>query len=98
MQWDLVAFGGAVTLFTKDAGGLPFDGPITSLPFSPGTVLSGAAQFNVYFDYGGTDYLVAYGRDRTLTVVPEPSAIILLGLGGAGLSLRRWRIRRSSRK
>jgi PEP-CTERM motif len=97
MQWDLVAFGGGLTLFTKDAGGLPFDGAITSIPFSYGTVLAGAAQFNVYFDSGGTDYLVAYGEDRTLTAVPEPSAILLLALGAIGLHGFRLRFRRPSR-
>jgi hypothetical protein len=88
-------FRGAVSLFTKDAGGLPFDGAITSLLFSYGTFLSGPAQFNVYFNAGGTDYLVASGEDRMLAAVPELSAIILLGIAAAGLSWRQWPIRRS---
>ncbi len=78
MRWDLVAFGGNLTLFTLD--GLPFDGAITSIPFSNGAVLSGAAPFNVYLDDGGTDVLVAYGEDRTLTAVPEPASAVLAGL------------------
>jgi hypothetical protein len=78
MRWDLIAFGGAVTLFTLD--GLPFDGSITSIPFSYGTVLSGPAQFSVYMDNGGTDLLVAYGENRTLTAVPEPASVTLAGL------------------
>jgi hypothetical protein len=48
MRWDLIAFGGSVTLFSLD--GLPFDGPITSLPFSDGTVLSGPARVNAYLN------------------------------------------------
>ena len=85
MQWSLSAAGGAVYVFTADAGGLPFDGPITSLPFSYGTVLSGADQFNVYANEGGSNVVVAYGRDRTLTAVPEPSSLALLGIGAVGL-------------
>ena len=91
MRWDLVAFGGGLTLFTLD--GLPFDGSITSIPFSYNTVLSGAAQFNVYLDYGGTDLLVAYGENRTLTAVPEPASVTLAGLAalamGAVMAFRR---------
>ncbi len=97
MRWDMVGTPANLTLFTKD--GLPFDGNISSIPFSYGTVLAGAADFNVYLDDGGSDPLVVIGRNRTLTVVPEPSSFILLaagvmGLGGvtfrksAGLSLR----------
>jgi hypothetical protein len=78
MRWDLIAFGGGLTLYTLD--GLPFDGAITSIPFSSGNVLSGAAQFNVYFNDGGVDVLVAYGEDRILTVVPEPASGILAGI------------------
>jgi hypothetical protein len=94
MRWDLIAFGGSLTLFTLD--GLLFNGSITSLPFSDGTVLSGAAQFNVYFDAGGTDVLVAYGKDRVLTAsVPEPTSATLAGLAaltlGAVMGLRRRR-------
>jgi hypothetical protein len=80
MRWNLIAYGGALTLFTLD--GLPFNGAITSIPFTNGNVLSGAAQFNVYLDYGGTEILVAYGEDRTLTAaaVPEPASAVLAGL------------------
>jgi hypothetical protein len=77
-NWDLIAYGGALTLFSTT--GLPFDGTITSIPFSNGTVLSDYDQFNVYFDNGGTDVLVAYGRDRILTAVPEPSSAALVGM------------------
>jgi PEP-CTERM motif len=98
MQWSLTAPGVPVYVFTADAGGLPFDGAITSLPFSYGTVLSGAAQFNVYADEGGTNVVVAYGRDRTLTAVPEPSSIALLGIGVLGLYAYGRRARRESRQ
>ena len=78
MTWDLIAAGGALTLFTTE--GLPFDGSITSIPFSYGTVLAGAAQFNVYLNVDGTNVLVALGEDRTLTAVPEPASITLAGV------------------
>lgn len=96
MQWSLSAAGGAVYVFTADAGGLPFNGTITSLPFSIGTVLSGADQFNVYADEGGTNVVVAWGRDRTLTAVPEPSSLALLGIGTVGLYVYRRKNRRES--
>ncbi len=95
MRWDLIGPGG-LTLFTKD--GLPFDGSITSLPFSNGTVLSGLAPFNVYLDDGGSDPLVVIGQNRFLTSIPEPSSLVLLGAGVAGLgvwSQKRRRARRS---
>ncbi len=74
MKWDLVA-GGGLTLFTVD--GLPFNGSVSSIPFANGDQLSGAAQFSVYFFNGMTNELVAYGEDRTLTAVPEPSSAAL---------------------
>jgi hypothetical protein len=92
MRWDLIAFGGALTLFTLD--GLPFDGSITSIPFSNYTVLSGPAQFNVYMDFGGTDLLVAYGENRTLTTVPEPTSATLAGLAALTLGALMPRRRR----
>ncbi len=96
MQWYLSAAGGTVYVFTADAGGLPFDGTISSLPLSYGTVLSGAAQFNVYANEGGTNVLVALGQDRTLTAVPEPSSLVLLGIGAVGLFASRRKFRRES--
>jgi MYXO-CTERM domain-containing protein len=95
MRWDLIAFGGALTLFTLD--GLPFDGSITSIPFSNYTVLSGPAQFNVYMDFGGTDLLVAYGENRTLTTVPEPTSATLAGLAALTLGAVIARRRRNSK-
>ena len=89
MRWDMIGTPYNLTLFTED--GLPFDGTVNSIPFSNGTVLAGAADFNVYLDDGGSDPLVVIGRNRTLTVVPEPSSLVLLGSGlvGVGLCLHR---------
>lgn len=92
MRWDMVGTPANLTLFTKD--GLPFDGAVSSIPFSNGTVLAGAADFNVYLDDGGSDPLVVIGRNRTLTAIPEPSSVIILaasvvGLGGVYLRKRR---------
>ncbi len=93
MRWTFVGTGSNLTLFTKD--GLPFDGSISSIPFSTGTVLAGAADFNVYLDNGGSDPLVVVGRNRTLTAVPEPSSAILAGMAavavGAVVARRRRR-------
>jgi hypothetical protein len=85
MRWDMVGTPFGLTLFTKD--GLPFDGTTSSVPFSYGTVLAGAADFNVYLDNGGSDPLVVIGRNRTLTVVPEPSSLVLMGVGVAGIGV-----------
>ncbi len=95
MRWDLVGGGGALTLFTLD--GLPFNsvGPVSSLPFSYGTVLAGPDPFNVYLDEGGTNVVVVIGRNRTLTAVPEPTSAIMAGLAtlalGAVVTRRRKR-------
>jgi PEP-CTERM motif len=86
MRWTMVGTPYGLTLFTKD--GLPFDGSTSSIPFSNGTVIAGAADFNVYLDNGGSDPLVVIGRNRTLTVVPEPSSlVVLLGTGVLGLGV-----------
>jgi hypothetical protein len=83
MRWTLVGSNPSfdVTLYTQV--GLPFEATGVTIPFALGTVLSGAAPFNVYLDAGNpaTDPLVAIGEDRTLTVVPEPSSLALCGLG-----------------
>jgi hypothetical protein len=83
-RWELVSTSPSfpVTLYTQE--GLPFSANDVSIPFLPGTVLAGAAEFNVYLDegLGNNNPLVAIGRDRTLTVTsPEPSSAVLLGVG-----------------
>lgn len=81
-RWTLTT--PAFTLYTKV--GLPFDATGVSIPFANGTVLAGAAPFEVYLDDGGAGVLVAIGRNRTLTVVPEPTTLALLGTATAGLA------------
>ncbi len=92
MRWTMVGTPYNLTLFTKD--GLPFDGSVNSIPFSYGTVLAGAADFNVYLDDGGSNPLVVIGRNRTLTAVPEPSSAILAGLAALGVGAVMARRRR----
>lgn len=97
MRWVLVGLSPSfpVTLYTQV--GLPFDATGVSIPFASGTVLSGAAPFNIYLDEGNpsTDPLVAIGQNRTLTVVPEPSTLLLgaFGLIGAVGAIGRRRVR-----
>jgi hypothetical protein len=87
MRWELISTNPAfnVRLYTQD--GLPFDATNVSIPFQLGTVLAGAEPFKVYLDTGtgdpANDPLVAMGKDRTLTVVPEPSSVVLLGVAVA---------------
>jgi hypothetical protein len=106
MRWTLVGSSPMfpVTLYTQV--GLPFDATNVRIPFRPGTVLAGAAPFDVYLDDGdgdpSNDILVAVGQNRTLTVitdVPEPSsAVILMGLGGLTALVHRARRRFSGKK
>lgn len=96
MRWTMVGTPSNLTLFTKD--GLPFDGTTNSIPFSLGTVLSGAADFNVYLDDGVTDPLVVIGRNRTLTVVPEPSSLVQLSASAMVLAVIGWQKRRGIRR
>jgi hypothetical protein len=78
MRWTMVGTPGNLTLYTQD--GLPFDGTLNL----QGMFLSGAADFNVYLQGGGPDPVVI-GRDRTLSSIPEPSSLVLLAAGVAGI-------------
>jgi hypothetical protein len=95
-RWELVGQSAAfpVRLYTQD--GLPFDASGVTLPFAAGTVLRGPVAFNVYLDDGdgdpSNDVLAAVGRNRTLTVTPEPASAVAFGLlltGGAVAVVRR---------
>ena len=90
---DLVGAGGALTIFTLD--GLPFNGTVTSIPFTNGNLLSGPDPVAGYYDDGGTDVLVAYVKDRTLTAVPEPGSAVPAGIAAAALGAVLARPRRA---
>ena len=84
---------------------MPFGATNVAIPFQPGPVLAGAADFNAYLVDGDldptNDILVAIGRNRTRTVTaaaPEPaSGVVMLGLTGLtavfGPAVRKWRRR-----
>lgn len=93
MFWKLVGTPFNVTLYGKV--GLPFDASNVSIPFSPGTVLTGAQPFEVYLE-GGPDTPVIIGADRTLTAVPEPNSVALSGLCGIGVFVAACRRRRTT--
>jgi PEP-CTERM motif len=84
MRWTMVGTPGDLTLYTQD--GLPFNGTLNS----QGMFLSGAADFNVYLQGGGPDPVVI-GRDRTLSSIPEPSSLVLLAAGAAGVGVLKRR-------
>ena len=80
MKWEMNAApgGNAIRLYTREV--LPFDSEVTSIPFSEGTILAGLEEFDVFLDTGNgvNDRLAVIGRNRTLTVVPEPTSLALL--------------------
>lgn len=82
MRWRIDGPMG-ITLFTQ--AGLPFNGAVTSIPFATGTVLAGPDVFEGYMETPGGPLFVAYGRNRTLTAVPEPASMALAGLGALGV-------------
>ena len=91
MQWELVAFGGAIVIDSD--GGLPFSGPVHSVPFTYGDVISGPDP--VAGVLPGTDTVVAYVEHRTLTAVPEPGTAVLAGTAAIALVAVFHRARRS---
>jgi len=88
MRWEMNL--GANRLYTKDL--LPFNGAITGAPFQIGNQISGPTPFDVFLDLGNpaTDPLAVIGSDRVLTItaVPEPCSIALLGLSGLAFAFR----------
>ncbi len=84
MRWEM--FAGPTRLYTRDS--LPFNGTISGLPFASSNSLAGPANFDVFLDagLGAADPLAVIGSNRVLTVVPEPSSLALLMLGGVGCS------------
>lgn len=72
---------------------------MSGVPFAPGDILAGPADFEVYLDLGlgnpglpGGDPLAVIGRNRTLTTVPEPGCISLLALIGTTSLFARRRL------
>ena len=80
MKWEMNAApgGNAIRIYSRVV--LPFDSEIDFIPFSEGTILAGPADFDVFLDTGNgvNDPLAVIGRNRTLTVVPEPTSLALL--------------------
>ncbi len=99
MLWEMNAApgGNAIRLYTRVV--LPFDSEITSIPFSEGTILAGPAEFEGFLETGNgvNDPLAIIGRNRTLTVVPEPASLALLGTTIGWIPFYRRRRRRAAR-
>ena len=108
MLWEMsgnpAILGGAdVLLYGTDP--LDFNGPVSGIPFGVGDTLVGPNDFEVYLDQGlgnpglpGGDPLAAIGRNRTLTVVPEPGCIVLFAIAGGVLCGGRRRSRSSNHR
>jgi len=98
MQWEMVGEAGSpiagLHLVTGGSSldptsNIPFDGSISSIPFALGNIIQGpdfddANVFEAFEVFLGTD-LVVLGANRTLTVVPEPTSIVLISLVWVGL-------------
>ncbi|MDC0937247.1 PEP-CTERM sorting domain-containing protein [Pirellulales bacterium] len=105
MQWEMIGQPpGPLDGLRLPTGGndfdpnssIPFDAVVGGLPFALGDVLKGPdvgipmdENFQVFLGDAQTGPLVVLGRKRTLTVVPEPAALVMLLLGTLALSIRR---------
>ena len=105
MQWEMVGEAGSpfpgAHLVTGGSdfdanSSLPFDGPVHGLPFALGDVIQGpdvgfgtSENFHVYLGDPATGPHVVNGRQRTLTVVPEPTSVGLPGLLCIACALRK---------
>ena len=85
-----------IILSTDPSQVLEFESVFDGLPPSPGTLISttpGSDQFlDLYLSNANGDLLELVGTtsDRRIVVVPEPSSMLVIGLGGiAGLAFRR---------
>jgi len=58
---------------------------------STGTYMIDVGYSTNLFDFSGSYATQDYGLAWSVEDVPEPSSIMLIGLGGAGLALLRWR-------
>ena len=84
-----------IKLFTDPAVPFSFSAPFDGLPPSAGTVLmnSGPDVLDVLFN--GAVVARSSNRRIVLSAIPEPSSMILLGLGTVGLCVCRRRANRS---
>jgi len=88
-------------LFTDPSVPFAFSATFDGLPPSQGTVLmnSGPDVLNVLFN--GDVVAQSSNRQIVLTTVPEPSTILMLGVGALGLLVtgrRRWSVGTSNRR
>jgi hypothetical protein len=104
MEWELIGTSPGFPVRIYSRGGLPFSAVGVAIPFLAGTRLADATVFNGYLDDGDgdptNDPVVVLGRNRVLTVVPEPSSAALIGMGALAAALasacRRARGRRGA--